>query len=601
MAYVSADEFQSLLGQANDNWKKYQVQDRKRKKYEQAKQSAFSQINKLKITEKDKAFARKAYESGKDPSKFLNTALYAKAAKKQADYDNSPVNMLTNTVKESGRILKSLTIDPIVDSAVTAGQQIYVGGKTRLNGAGAANSKALKPLLKQYEDDYKRGKITKAQFENQRKKILAYGAKTDAAVKKAEKATGVKFDQNKGAVATLETVVNLAGAGALAKGSYKGSEKIFTYFVNKVKRGEALSDTEEKLLTQVTAQTDKTRLLGAGDTTVPKNRRLKSPTGMPEQYLATTDRNARMTAGANPGTLSKDINPLTRSQQPPKNTLVELNNINKKLRDAQLNGGLSAQEARSLIAQRKALIDKLDGVSNPAITKAEQNVANVEAKIAKEDVLNTPGSKTDVPVNEPQITTQPITQPVVPTEIKQAEPLINATKPAGSALKLQQQAVEKGIKEDFGQVAGYAEGSYKLEAQKAVQLVQDDPIHAMNVAMGRAAGDNPIHAVAVKNAVKETAIANKDFKTLQELANSPLQTQTSQAAQVLGAEGYTTYGASDPVKALTELKNARMNAIAKRAKSKPEKMVETTKKQIRQSKRPLEARNWDAFVKSLQC
>lgn len=505
MAYVSADEFQSLLGQANDNWKKYQVQDRKRRKYEQAKQSAFSQINKLNITEKDKAFARKAYVSGKDPTKFLDTALYAKAAKEQANYDNSPINMFTNTAKESGRILKSLTIDPIVDSAKTMSEQINVGARARFNGAGAANSKALKPLLKQYEDDYKRGKITKAQFENQRKKILAYGAKTDAAVKKAEKATGVKFDQNKGTVATLETVVNLAGAGALAKGVVKGGakatekvgQKVFTYLSNKQARGETLNATEQKLF----AQLEKTT-------------------------------------------------PVTKP---------------------------------------------------PIVAKAEQKVADVQAKIAKEDVLNTPGSKTDVPVNEPQITTQPITQPVVPTEIKQAEPLINATKPAGSALKLQQQAVEKGITEDFGPVAGYAEGSFKQEAAKAVQLVQDDPIHAMNVAMGRAAGDNPIHAVAVKNAVKETAIANKDFKTLQELANSPLQTQTSQAAQVLGAEGYTTYGASDPVKALTELKNARMNAIAKRAKSKPEKMVETTKKQIRQSKRPLEARNWDAFVKSLQC
>lgn len=186
---------------------------------------------------------------------------------------------------------------------------------------------------------------------------------------------------------------------------------------------------------------------------------------------------------------------------------------------------------------------------------------------------------------------------VVPQVIEQTTPKV-----AGSALKLQQETVSKGIASDLGDLATYQSGSYSVEAQKAVDLVNTDRKMAMDIATGKVPGDNPIHEIAVKNAIKDVAIQNSDAATLKQLASSPLQRQISESAQRLGAEGFTNGATlSDPVKAMQDLQTARIKAIAKNARTKPETLVTSTVDKIQKSVPKVTKNDWESFVRSLKC
>lgn len=173
-------------------------------------------------------------------------------------------------------------------------------------------------------------------------------------------------------------------------------------------------------------------------------------------------------------------------------------------------------------------------------------------------------------------------------------------KVAGSAQKSEQRAVKAKLIAQFEGKAKYTAGSFKEEANKAVQLVHDDPDKAMQIAMGEKAGDNTMHEVAVRHAVENKAIKDNDVDTLTRLASSSQHTETSEAAQRLGAEGYATERDS-PVRAIREVQQSRAKAFASRTGTDADSAVNATIKEIKSKVPPVKRQAWHEFIQSLQC
>jgi hypothetical protein len=179
-------------------------------------------------------------------------------------------------------------------------------------------------------------------------------------------------------------------------------------------------------------------------------------------------------------------------------------------------------------------------------------------------------------------------------------PSAPGTKVSGSALKSETRAVQAGLVKDLGDKATYDTGSYKAEAAKAVGLTHNDPDTAKAIAMGQKPGDNTIHEVAVRHAVEQKAIKEGDTQTLLDLSKSTQHTATSESAQRLGAEGYST-NATSPVAKITEVNDTRKAAFENRTGTTVNKAASKEIQAIRSATPKVTIKTWGDFVESLKC
>lgn len=189
-----------------------------------------------------------------------------------------------------------------------------------------------------------------------------------------------------------------------------------------------------------------------------------------------------------------------------------------------------------------------------------------------------------------------------PSPAPSEKPNVAQSKVSGSSLRTQAEAVQAGMKADEQAGATYSTLSHKVEADKAVKLLRDNPEKAKAIAMGER-GDNASHEAAVYHAVKNQALENAkksgDYSEVLSLANSSRHTGVSEAAQKLGAEGFNT-NAHDPVSVINDV--AKTRASARNITSdKLTKAVNTTKNEINQTVTTPSRQDWHSFVDSLKC
>lgn len=181
----------------------------------------------------------------------------------------------------------------------------------------------------------------------------------------------------------------------------------------------------------------------------------------------------------------------------------------------------------------------------------------------------------------------------------------NTEKVAGSSLRTQQEAVQAGMKSETQTTgATFDTASHKEEAAKAVKLVNEDPQKAMDIAMGRARGDNVSHDSAVYHAVKnaeiEKAKKTGDWSTVTDLANSQRHTGVSEAAQKLGAEAYNT-NPHDPVKIMNDISKTRQQTIEKIKKTTVSKEATNIDKEVKAVAPKISRQDWHSFIQELRC
>lgn len=239
-----------------------------------------------------------------------------------------------------------------------------------------------------------------------------------------------------------------------------------------------------------------------------------------------------------------------------------------------------------------------------AIGSAKQPFPTPRSAFDKQTPVETTSTPTEAPATTPK-TTPVASTPKVSTTPTTPKPVIpeNGPRISGSALKSESRAVQKGLVSDLGEKATYSGGSYKQEADKAVQLVHDNPDEAKQIALGNKPGNNTIHEVAVRRAVENKALQSGDTDTLRQLANSSQHTATSEAAQRLGAEGFNA-DHNSPVQAIREVNASREEALGSRTGQNADRVTESTVKDIQKTAAPklkVSRQDWNSFIESLRC
>lgn len=279
--------------------------------------------------------------------------------------------------------------------------------------------------------------------------------------------------------------VGMAGLGAAAS-------KVLQPIFGKIERGAPLSSAEEQIINE-----QGQKLLPAPTSSaLPESRGLPAPTGAPEQYLTPTETNSRVTAGENPGVLAQEPQALSRQTQAPTNVYAQLNEVNKQIRDAQLNGGVTAADARSLIKQRQQLVEHIQNGTSPTVdpTVPEPKTANANVEENTSTIA------------------QSLNNPV--TSKYSLDPSSGVPMAAQRTEKL---AVEKGLAESYD-LKATPKISLADQADKAVNLLNTDYEKAKQIALGQAKPPGDLLPSSVYKAVEARAAREKDGTTLYKLA-----------------------------------------------------------------------------------
>lgn len=162
-------------------------------------------------------------------------------------------------------------------------------------------------------------------------------------------------------------------------------------------------------------------------------------------------------------------------------------------------------------------------------------------------------------------------------------------------------SIEKNLTGGFKDLAGYEKMNLKDQAQRASEVLKniDDTLAMLR---GEKQVPNGLNEAMFLKAAEDHAYATKNIDLLQEIAKSPLTSETSHSAQTLRA-----LAERDPDSAtakIMELKKAREDAMLKKTKQRDANaVVSEAKKEIQ--KRLKEAQptreTWSSFIDSIKC
>lgn len=177
-------------------------------------------------------------------------------------------------------------------------------------------------------------------------------------------------------------------------------------------------------------------------------------------------------------------------------------------------------------------------------------------------------------------------------------------KPSKAALDVNKKLAEKGfdtLPED--ELAKYDSHSKAGVVQKVTELVTTDLEKAKEMAKGNIPTPNDIHKQVLFNTVEAIAEKNGDFNTLYDLAQSPIATERSVAAQTLGASAWAKVK-NTVVDKIQEVKKARTERAEKQTKDFAKKKTEirqSLKKEVDNLHLNKEEVLWSKFIKEIAC
>lgn len=186
---------------------------------------------------------------------------------------------------------------------------------------------------------------------------------------------------------------------------------------------------------------------------------------------------------------------------------------------------------------------------------------------------------------------------VAPTVV--SKPAVEGQTPSKIARSIEQKAVEQKLTQGFEGVAGYDKITIKDQAERATQ-VMSDPQKAIRIIKGEIPLPEGLRGTALITAAENYAIKNGDTRMIYELANSPLISETSAAAQELRLAAERQ---PDNLTAkLQEIKRAKEKALQKKVGKLP-KAKEQAKAEIKAEimKKIPKIKDWTEFIDSIKC
>jgi hypothetical protein len=222
-------------------------------------------------------------------------------------------------------------------------------------------------------------------------------------------------------------------------------------------------------------------------------------------------------------------------------------------------------------------------------------------------VRKVPGDFTIEPIKpttaSPNAVQEPTARPVQATTARAQEPPPKPlqVEPGTSRIgkSIEAKAVEAKLTQGFDKTAGYDTITVKDQAQKATSLINDNIDTARAVVRGEQPLPEGLRGTALITAMEEHIKANPNPEMAYELANSPLVSEGSAAAQEMRLMAERV---PDSITAkYREIKSAREAAIEKRGglQKATKSITDDIKKEIKSnaSKRV----TWEEFIKEVQC
>jgi hypothetical protein len=170
-------------------------------------------------------------------------------------------------------------------------------------------------------------------------------------------------------------------------------------------------------------------------------------------------------------------------------------------------------------------------------------------------------------------------------------------KPSKIAKSIEAKAIEAKLTKGFEKVAGYEPVTVKEEAEKAVNLVNTDIEKSRRIIRGEEPLPEGLKGISLITAMEEYLSKNPDRNMIYELANSPLVSETSAAAQELRLAQERDSAA---VK-LADLKRTREEQAGEDIPKKKIGLKDKLKEEIKKLNLSKEDLMWEKFLDSIRC
>lgn len=168
---------------------------------------------------------------------------------------------------------------------------------------------------------------------------------------------------------------------------------------------------------------------------------------------------------------------------------------------------------------------------------------------------------------------------------------------------IEQKAVESKLTEGFSQTAGYTPVTIKDQAERATALINEDITKARAVVRGEQPLPEGLKGTALITAMEEYVKEHPDAELAGELANSPLVSKTSEAAQEMRLAAERT--PDNATLKLQQMKEARVENAGgekKVANRKREALSEAQKVERDAAKAAQKEKDkWDKFLTGITC
>ena len=165
---------------------------------------------------------------------------------------------------------------------------------------------------------------------------------------------------------------------------------------------------------------------------------------------------------------------------------------------------------------------------------------------------------------------------------------------------IEEQAIEKGLVEDLGELPSYRQRNMKDVANRANEIIKKDPALAEKIAFGEAKEINDVRAQEMFTALRAKAIAEGDVTQIHKLAtNEKATAMTTELGQRVKALDSGEKG-TDPVKIIQDVAKTRKEATeSKIGQRKVKKQVKELKAEVKKTQP--KAKDWEGFIRSLEC
>jgi hypothetical protein len=197
----------------------------------------------------------------------------------------------------------------------------------------------------------------------------------------------------------------------------------------------------------------------------------------------------------------------------------------------------------------------------------------------------------------------PKAKPVI-ENVKQEYTPEGARKPSKAALDANKILAEKGFEalpeEELAQYDSHTKAGV---VDKVSTLVTNDLDRARDMATGKITTPNDIHKQVLFNTVEAIAEKSGDFNTIYDLAQSPIATERSVAAQTLGASAWGK-AKDSVVSKIQEVKKSRVEKAEKQTKdfsAKEKSLKKSIKEETAKLNLNKEEVMWGRFLKKIAC